>query len=230
MPSGLFKKANESDEAYKRRLTDLWLKVRKGEMPDGYSSRSLTQIPESFIYKKARELILSDIVEARKKLNLPIVLEGTFKSRKSMSLEKVGDVYFEQRGKPFSGGYKKDGLKYWKEFRKTVKVKSIGDLEESHIVSYEKWIFSSAKKLEWSNSTINNRLLLVATVFNQVFKNRRGVSSSDKEYLKTVIGFCTFRYQDKPEYDPCPISKEDYLNIYMNTRTRSPIVSNSETS
>jgi len=96
--SGGFQLENESEDKYLKRLTELNLKFRKGEIKG--QSTPLIKIPESYIYAKARELILYDIVEARKKLNLPIELKGTFKTEKSITLDDLGVLYFEKRRKP----------------------------------------------------------------------------------------------------------------------------------
>ncbi|MCH7552117.1 hypothetical protein IIB49_01890, partial [Patescibacteria group bacterium] len=73
------KKKNETDEAYKKRVTKLNLKLRKGEIESQTKTTSIITIPESYIFAKARELILDDIVEARKKLNHSVGLSRGIK-------------------------------------------------------------------------------------------------------------------------------------------------------
>jgi len=112
------KKENETNDEFKKRITELNLKLRKGEIKS--HTTSLVTIPESFIYAKARELILKDISDAQKKLHLPIELKGTFKTVKSITLDEIGDIYFEKRRKPMSDGYKKciasDEIGYFLKF------------------------------------------------------------------------------------------------------------------
>ena len=54
-------------------------------------------------------------------------------------------------------------------------------------------------------------------MFNRVFVEFK-LKPSDREHLKSVREYCNFYYADKPDYDPEPISKEDYLQI-LNTTT-----------
>ena len=208
------KKDNETEDGFKERITALNLKIRNGEYD--IKTSPLITIPESFIFAKARELILRDIHEARKKMNLPIELKGTFKTEKSITLNEIGNLYFDERRKSVSKDYKREGKMHWGEFKKVVKVRMISLLNEDHFDKYEKWVYSTAKEKEWSNTTINIRLSLVSRVLNRVFKEFK-LKQSDREHLKNARECCSFYYADKPDYDPEPISKEDYLNILNNT-------------
>jgi len=169
-------------------------------------------IPESLFWQHARELILSDIVEARKRLNLPIVLDGPIEGSVSITLDEIGKIYFERRRKPISDIYRKDGLRFWGEFKRVTNVKKVGELSATLIDGYENWVYASAKTRHWSPATINNRLGFVKAVFNEAFRRVRNIS--DKQHIKNVREFCnSFTYTDKPVVNPQPISKTDYLTM-----------------
>ncbi len=214
---GFLKKENESEDKYLKRLTELNLKFRKGEIKG--QSTPLIKIPESYIYAKARELILYDIVEARKRLNLPIELKGTFKTEKSITLDDLGVLYFEKRRKPVTKAYIREGSLHWSEFKKIVNVKMISQLNEDHFDKYEDWVYAKAKQKKWTDTTINIRLSLVATVFNIVFKEIK-LKASDKDCVKYIRSICNFNYPKATNYDPKPIAKEDYLKILNNTKDK----------
>lgn len=208
----VIKKPNETDEEYKQRMTEFGLKLRRGELKT--KSIPLYRVPNSYIYAKARELILQDIVKARKEMNLPIKLEGTYRTDKSITLDELGSIYFEKLGKTFNSRHKDNAETYWDEFKKIVKIKRISQLDADSVEKYEEWIKSQSKKRGWENSTINNRLTAVATVFNQTYKKYKRLKASDKEYLKEARLLCSFNYAPTSDFDPRPISKEDFMKIF----------------
>ena len=207
----LVKKPNETEKEFTQRMVEFGIKVRKGEVSS--ETVPLYGVPNSYIYAKARALILQDIHKARKEMNLPIKLDGTYRTEKSITFDEVGDIYFEKSGKKLNPRHKINLQRYWEEFKRNVKVKMVSQLSADLVDEYEKWIYFQAKKKKWENSTISNQLSTAITIFNQVYKNKR-LKPSDKEYIKDARLLCSFNYPQSPDYDPRPISKEDYFKIF----------------
>ena len=44
---------------------------------------------------------------------------------------------------------RKDGLRFWSEFKKVVNVKMVSELNDTHIEDYEDWVYSKAKQKGW---------------------------------------------------------------------------------
>lgn len=208
----LVKKPNETEEVFKQRLTEIGTKIREGKLDS--VPTPLFKVPNSYIYSRARALILQDIGKARKEMNLPIKLDGTYRTDKSITLDEIGDIYFEKLGKSSKSRHKDNAKVYWNEFKKIVKVKRVSQLDIDSVERYEKWIKTQGKKKKWGNSTINNRLSAVVAVFNQTYKRYKRLKASDKESINEARLLCSFNYRDKPDFDPRPISKEDFLRIF----------------
>ena len=175
---------------------------------------------EGIFWKNARELILNDIHKARKLLNLPIVLNGKVLSEKSITLQEIGDLYFYKRRKPISYTYKKNGLRFWKEFCKCVGVLRVGDVSLELIDKYEDYLYASLTKHKWSSASLNNRISLVKAVFASAIK--RVNSPSDIEHLRIVIQYCTrLTRGEKAKVNPSPIKPEDYHKMLNCTEVKT---------
>ncbi len=186
----------------------------------GYEVKEIYNFEEGVFWKKARELILNDINKARDLLQLPIVLDGEALSEKSMNLDEVADLYFNKRKNSITKEHFRNSLKYWNEFKKNVKIKKIGDLTEKHFVDFESWLKNQKKKKDWSNDTFNNRLNCISTIFNQALETR-GLGDSEKKHLVRVVSICNFEYAAGSEFNPCPITKDDYLEILNHTKNKT---------
>ena len=186
----------------------------------GYDVQQQLTLLEGIFWQNARELILSDIHKARKLLNLPIVLDGKVISEKSVTLQELGELYFEKRRKPMSIVYKKDGLRFWKEFCQCVAVPRVGDVSLELIDRYEDYLYASVKKHAWSSATLNNRIAMIKTVFANAMK--RVTSPSDIEHLRIVLQYCTrLTRAEKAKVNPNPISKENFIRMLNSTEDKT---------
>jgi integrase len=181
---------------------------------------------EGIFWKTARELILNDIHKARKLLNLPIFIDGKVLSEKSITLQEIGDLYFDKRRKPISYTYKKDGLRFWKEFCKCVGVSRVGDVILELIDRYEDYLYASLTKHKWSSASLNNRIALVKSVLSNAVK--RVNNPSDIEHLRTALQYADrLTRAEKAKVNPCPIKCADYhkmLNCTKNNKTYRAIL------
>ncbi|MBN1816306.1 MAG: tyrosine-type recombinase/integrase [Sedimentisphaerales bacterium] len=219
LPADLFKQDDESEEAFKQRITKHNLQIRAGKRSSGVTTEPMVTIPETFIWAKARELILKDITEARKQLNLPIRLDGTYKDDKSITLMQLQQMFFEKRRKPLSRDYKRDGLRFWREFVKVLNIKMVSQITPLMIEAYEDWVYSQKENNKWSSSSVNNRFDLVKAVFGYCFDKIR--STSDKEHLRIIRDYMrAFTYAETPAVNPVPITKEHFRAMLDSTNDR----------
>ena len=76
----------------------------------------LVKVTEVEFWKKARYLILEDIVGARKKLELPIELNGKYYKDKSLTLDEILELFFSKdRNNPIEGTQARDIKRNWNE-------------------------------------------------------------------------------------------------------------------
>ena len=170
-------------------------------------------VPESAIWAKARELILQDIVEARKKLNLPIEINGSVLPQKSLSLEKLGQIYFQRkRDSGITELHIKQSTAYWKEFIAIAGVNTVRDITIQSVDLYQQKIKERAKKKKWSGSSVNNRFSLVKSVFRGAVRYLQSQAEIDDTtnaglYLNRLEGV------KKSKSKPRLIPREDYRKL-----------------
>jgi hypothetical protein len=77
------------------------------------------------------------------------------------------------------------------------------------IDKYEDFLYAAAKKSQWSNSTLNNRISSIRAIIE--FALKKVYSPSDAEYLRNLLQYTNrLTKAEKPIVNPTPISYEDY--------------------
>lgn len=188
------------------------MKRQHREQPILFRQIETRKIPESLIWQKARELILFDLPEARKRLNLPIRLDGPVKPLKSISLQEIGNLYFQHpRFHRMSQRYRWEAKRYWKEFCRLVKVKTIQDITIPTIDSYQEAIYRISKERKWAGgASVNNRFSVVKTIFKNATKRTKDVMQIPE--IERVQGYLErLSYAPKAKVNPKPISRQNYL-------------------
>ena len=202
-------------------IEDMEQEVAEVTEKDGeyYFGRKDFGISESLFWRKARQLILQDIHAARKKLNLPIEIVGSVKLTKSVSLERIGDLFFQR--KELSGKtkrYLRESKVYWKEFISYSGARRARDVTIEAVDTYQDRIREIANRKKWKGSSINNRFSLVKGVFKAALKYLQNHAEIDevknvRDYLNRLEGV------KKSKFEPQPVSKEDYRRFLDNERS-----------
>ena len=138
----------------------------RGKMHVSVTEEDGVAIPESFIWRKARELIVSkSLEEVRRLLQIPTL---QFKdSERPITLKKIGEMYLERISlADRNDKYIRGANKYWAEFCRYTGARSIMDLTVDSVLKYKKDIYGLRDAKKWrSPSSINNRFSIVKSVF-----------------------------------------------------------------
>ncbi len=176
--------------------------------------QNIYKVPESFIWEKARYLLLTaKPQEIYKKLGLHITIDDR-PPTKFISLKKLGEIYFE--GKELSRSHKYYSQSYWKEFIRVIGVTNIGDISSDGIYKYQDFLTSKGKRKKWGSSSMNNRITAIKTIirYGSIYCRDETQTPKIKEMLGMTDKLIMAKKQNggKPE----PISKEDYQLILEN--------------
>jgi hypothetical protein len=195
----------ESHESVLKRIeeADKMMRRRLEEDPDGLEKRLILDeklIPEEFIWDRARKLILSDHIEASKKLGIPQIayLENLEPLKPSVTLENIGKLYFERKIKPLGIDELQDSRRWWKQFCDIVRVKTIREVTLKQINKYQNKIHEIVADNNFSPTYIKHRFDKVKTILNYSTK----VVENSGEITKVLEHCKKFIYQDKAKVNP----------------------------
>ena len=173
-------------------------------------------ISEEYFWAKARELILSDISEARKKLNLPIRLDGSFKPEKSITLQEVFVVYANS---PDAQGldkkYKSDINIFWAGFVRAIGNLQVADISQKHIQVYRNKIFAKGFKPK----TIANRFNYVKGLLK--IAGREVSNEGESQEIVRVLTLCQTRLnppENQTQQRPATVGREEFHLLVNGTR------------
>lgn len=131
--------------------------------------------PDSYVWDRAKELIHSDPRKASQILDIPYENLIGVNKKKNYTLKEIGDNYFnkiEFQGKRKSS--QKSELKKvrsaWDRFCKIVKVKTILEIEKSHINKYYDNIYAEYRS-GWSTTWMSGFFERVKRVLNTAIKD-----------------------------------------------------------
>ena len=210
IPYTFLKEDGESVEAYKKRLTEYNLSLRQDTGKSDIQIEPLADIPNSFIYSKARELILQNQTEAAKLMNLPGLADADLISSKpSRTLVEIGNKYFNRKRKPLKKKNKEDAQNWWSEFCKIVGVKVVREITLKHINIYQDALYKICEENNFSPTWLRHRFDMIKTILRNANK-----SEESKKDINMVLEHCkNFDYKKKVDVEPKPIPKLEYNNL-----------------
>jgi len=162
-------------------------------------------MPEDAFWAEVRRRITENPQLAAEKTGLPLDRLHQFKEpQDSPTLKSIGETYI---GKAQITIHERRKSKlYWDEFRKAVKVKTVGELTQVLIADYYDEIMGAGQ----SQTYVKHRFGKVKTVLN--FAIKRGIAAED---INTVLAYCRILNPPKANAaDPHPISVMDFDALY----------------
>jgi integrase len=171
-------------------------------------------ISEDLVWAKARELILNNPPAAvAEKLGIPELanLHTLRPLPKPLTLRQIGDIYFNRKIRPLNRRERDDSERWWRQFCKMVDVKNIREVTLEHIQRYQNRLYNIYNKKGHKPTWIKHRYDKIKTILNYAKKSKDVEHVDD---INRVLDYCKkFVYPDKAKVNPCPIEKDDYLNI-----------------
>jgi len=179
--------------------------------------------PDSYVWERAKELIYSDTRKASQILDIPYENLIGVNNKKNYTLKEIGDNYFNKV--EFQGELKssqkselKKVKKAWERFCYVVKVKTILEIDKSHINKYYDDIYKEFQE-GWSTTWIKGFFERVKRVLNSaitdlehsedIFEVHRKCQKKLKPPSKVV------------KYPPYRIKKSEFKKLLSVTRKRA---------
>lgn len=169
-----------------------------------------TDIPDSFCIDRVRQLILDDLKNVSKRMNLPLKFDGDIHPEHSIRLEKLLSLFID-RDDPLGKQQRLDATNYWNQFCKTIKVKTVREITKEHIKKFNKYVRSS----KYAPRTKKNILDMVVGVFDHALKEID--NSSDINEINTVLGYCKSKFKRPTKgikRKPQKFSRDDFDKVY----------------
>ncbi len=169
-----------------------------------------TDIPDSFCIDRVRQLILDDLKDVSKRMNLPLKIDGDLHPEHSIRLEKLLTLFID-RDDPLSKQQILDATNYWDKFCEIIKVKTVREIIKEHIKKFNKYVNGSS----YAPRTKKNILDRIVGVFDYALKETD--NSSDIAEINTVLGYCKSKFKRPTKgikRKPQKFSKEDFQKIY----------------
>ena len=134
------------------------------------------QLVEDRFFTKLREMILNNIEEVRKKLNLHIDVKDAAALRKAYTLKQIGNHFFgllkyENPEKRSQKNELKELRRTWQVFSDVIGVRTAGEVAKQHINKYHDYVMRKAKKHDWSTSTIRKYFEHPRRILNAAIKD-----------------------------------------------------------
>jgi|GEM_PF-5308862 len=172
---------------------------------------STYNVPEQIYWLKARELILNDIEEARKLLNLNIKIDMDAES--SIKLGKVYEL-FKQHPKFANLLDKKRIESYWNEFFKSIGNKPIQLISLKNIIDYRNYILSK----EIVPKTVANIFGQIKDIIKTA--SRETHDNNDSKALVELLNTCKVRLfapKQQTKQTAKLMSREDFHKLFNAT-------------
>ncbi len=174
-------------------------------VPEAYAG-DIAIVPENLFFQKARNIILTNPIEAASKLGIPEIsrLTDLPPLEPPLTLEAILQFYIDHR-KP-SKDERRKAVSAWKEFCKIVPVKTVREITLNIIHDYREIIWAEYEKNSWTNSWLKARFTRVKTLFNY----SRKMGRTNKTELVRVVEYCScLAAPADPSGDAQPIERED---------------------
>ena len=188
-----------------------WAEVELDPVVPAAYEGDIALIPEVLFLKYTRQLILSDSIQAARKLGIPELarLRDLPKLEPPLPLTAVGDFYIKHRQPSVEETRKCKNA--WKEFCKHIEPAIyIGDISRTDIIRYYNALWSSYKEKNYSGTWITSKFQRVKTILR--YYTQRG--SSNFEDIKRVLDFCScLKGVRKQVQGARPMSREDFHKL-----------------
>ena len=168
-------------------------------------------IPDSYVWDRARYLLLSNSFEAERKLNLPGIADflNNPNYKEPLTLEEIGNLYFNRKLKPLKIQELTDSQRWWKQFCDIVNVDNVRQITLELINRYQQTIHKMAENNKYSPTYIQHRLDKIKTIFRNVLRTSENIDDTKK-----VLDYCLkFHYLNKVNTNPTPIDKDDFIKL-----------------
>ncbi len=215
--------SKEQLEAYNRMMFDLGGEQRQSPefhlniTPEdaehwaekGYQVGVNLEMIEPVFWQTVRTLILTDIHDARRKLNLPgLYIEDAPKIGKSVSLKEIGEFYLKRK---LCHRERKNCELVWKDFCDVVGVKTISEVMPEHIDEYYDQIWNQYEDKELSTSWIYGRFTKPKTILNYFLKRGR-ICRDDVQKVKN---YCMCLTPPRRDGQPAQAISREHLNVLL---------------
>jgi integrase len=171
---------------------------------------NVIDLPELYMIKWAKELILNNPAEAALKLGIPQLanLQDLAPPPKSLSLNEVF-TFYETKRKPTTKKELEDSRAWWKEFVKITGVRTIRELTVSLIQKYQNEIYNRKSKEKYSAVWVSHRFGKIRTIFRNALK----IGQNQDELRKALDLLVVLDLPEKKQPDPKPIPREYYQRL-----------------
>ena len=185
-------------------------------VPEAYAGETAI-VPENLFFQKARNIILTDPIEAARKLGIPELsrLADPPKLEPPLSLDAILQFYLDHR-KP-SKDERRKAISVWEGFCKIIPAKTVREITANMIHDYRDTIWAEYEEKGWSTSWLRGKFSRVKTIFNY----SRKMGRTNREELKRVVEYCSCLVAPTSVgEDAQPIEKEDVHKLLSNCNTK----------
>ncbi|MHB9069647.1 MAG: tyrosine-type recombinase/integrase [Sedimentisphaerales bacterium] len=209
-----YKEGDDKDE-YKKRLTQWAIDMRKGEIDPKHTS--ISRIPDSYVYARARQLILANKIEAAKQMGInEIATFDTMKYQKPRTLKEIGEKYlnkseFQVKLSEQQKLEKAKVKKTWERFCKVVAVECVDELTTPIIDTYYDDIYQEYKGQNLSTTWIRGYFERVIRVLNHAilhFDNSKVILDA-----KNICARVLIKPKTEVKNPPMKITKDDFFKL-----------------
>lgn len=176
-----------------------------------------TDVSDSFVLARTRELLLENQVETSNKMGLPgLAHVDLMDAKEQITLKEIGEVYFDQPKftSVLSENQKSELHKVkitWEKFCKVVEVETIRELSKEVIRKYYDVIYKQYQKEDKSTTWIRGYFERVIRVVNNGFNYSENVRDLEdtKNRLKAILK----KPKTETKNPPKLISKDDFHKL-----------------
>ncbi len=173
--------------------------------PDTYVPQAYTMMEPSKLYDWARAEILANPTQFAERVGIPQIanLEDLPLPRESPPLKLILRTYTDKADVQRHERQKSE--RFWKEFCRFVRGKTIRDVEAAQVTDYRDWVMKQYKA-GGSRTWVAHRFGKIKAMFN--FAATRGIAPDE---VGKVLAFCkVLKPPRRSSADPHPISREHF--------------------
>ncbi|AQT70076.1 tyrosine recombinase XerC [Anaerohalosphaera lusitana] len=131
---------------------------------------------------------------------------------KPLTLHEIGEIYLKRTKKPLRQQEYDDSKRWWEQFCKLAKSKTVRDVCLSDIKRYQDALYELFNKHEYSPTWIKHRFDKIKTILRYALKSDAVEYTKD---IEDVLVLCKkFVYPERASVDPKPIHREDFQKIF----------------
>ena len=185
-------------------------------VPEAYAGETAI-VPENLFFQKARNIILTNPIEAAQKLGIPELsrLTDLPPLEPPLSLEAILQFYLDHR-KP-SKDERRKAISVWGEFSRFITAKTVREITANMIHDYRDAFWAEYEEKGWSVAWLKSRFNRVKTIFNY----SRKMGRTNKAELVRVFEYCScLAAPTDPTGDAQPIEREDVHKLLDHCKTK----------